>query len=85
MSRAVLVQASCHGTDNRAMLDAIASSNGAWRGVAMVDADVSESELNALHDVRPHRVQINPYDRRNTSGCMADHVLSRHPTMRGAG
>jgi hypothetical protein len=27
----MLVQASCHGTDNSAMLDAIASSNGAWR------------------------------------------------------
>ena len=35
-SRAVLVQASCHGTDNSAMLDAIAASNGSIRGVAMV-------------------------------------------------
>ncbi len=26
--RAVIVQATCHGTDNAAMLDAIASSNG---------------------------------------------------------
>jgi 2-pyrone-4,6-dicarboxylate lactonase len=50
ISRAVLAQASCHGTDNRAMLDAISSSSGAWRGVAMVDADVTEVELNALHD-----------------------------------
>ena len=50
ISRAVLAQASCHATDNRAMLDAIASSNGAWRGVAMVDADVTDRELRALHD-----------------------------------
>jgi predicted TIM-barrel fold metal-dependent hydrolase len=49
LSRAVLVQASCHGTDNRAVLDAIASSNGAWRGVAMVGKDVTERELDALH------------------------------------
>jgi 2-pyrone-4,6-dicarboxylate lactonase len=49
LSRAVLVQASCHGTDNRAVLDAIASSNGAWRGVAMVGKEVTERELNALH------------------------------------
>ena len=35
-SRAILVQASCHGVDNRAMLDAITWSKGAWRGVAMV-------------------------------------------------
>ena len=38
IDRAVIVQASCHGTDNSAMLDAIASSNGAWRGVGMVGA-----------------------------------------------
>jgi 2-pyrone-4,6-dicarboxylate lactonase len=49
LSRAVLVQASCHGIDNRAVLDAIASSNGAWRGVAMVGKDVTERELDALH------------------------------------
>ncbi len=48
LSRAVLVQASCHGTDNRAMLDAIAWSNGKWRGVAMVGKDVTDRELEAL-------------------------------------
>ena len=31
-ARAVLVQASCHGTDNSAMLDAIAASNDTIRG-----------------------------------------------------
>jgi 2-pyrone-4,6-dicarboxylate lactonase len=50
ISRAVLVQASCHGSDNRAMLDAIAWSGGAWRGVAMVRDGVSEKELAALHE-----------------------------------
>jgi len=49
LSRAVLVQASCHGTDNSAMLDAIASSKGAWRGVAMVPHNVSQIELQRLH------------------------------------
>lgn len=48
-TRAVLVQASCHGTDNSAMLDAIASSKGAWRGVAMVAKNVSQVELQRLH------------------------------------
>lgn len=47
--RAVLVQASCHGTDNAALLDAIAWSGGRWRGVAMVAADVTSEELAALH------------------------------------
>jgi predicted TIM-barrel fold metal-dependent hydrolase len=49
LSRAVLVQASCHGTDNSAVLDAIAWSKGAWRGVAMVGNDVTEHELERLH------------------------------------
>ncbi len=48
--RAVIVQATCHGTDNAAMLDAIASSDGRYRGVAMVDATFSESDFRALHD-----------------------------------
>src|SRR5712691_5746873 len=50
LARAVLVQASCHGADNRAMLDAIAwsrkfESGGAWRGVAIVGDDATEHEL----------------------------------------
>jgi 2-pyrone-4,6-dicarboxylate lactonase len=48
IERAVIVQASCHGTDNCAMLDAIASSGGAYRGVAIVGGDVTEAELRAL-------------------------------------
>jgi 2-pyrone-4,6-dicarboxylate lactonase len=45
----VIVQASCHGTDNAATLDAIAKSGGLARGVAVVDPDITEEELHALH------------------------------------
>ena len=48
-SRNVIVQASCHGTDNAATLNAIAQSEGRARGVAVVDPAVSEGELEALH------------------------------------
>ena len=48
--RAVIVQATCHGTDNAAMLDAIASSNGRYRGIAMVDERFSENDFRDLHD-----------------------------------
>ena len=48
-ARNVIVQASCHGTDNAATLDAIARSNGRARGVAVVDPDISVAELEALH------------------------------------
>jgi 2-pyrone-4,6-dicarboxylate lactonase len=49
-SRSVIVQASCHGTDNRATMDAIAKSNGTARGVAAVDPAISAYALDALHD-----------------------------------
>ncbi|MFM5930409.1 MAG: amidohydrolase family protein, partial [Novosphingobium sp.] len=48
-SRNVIVQASCHGTDNAATLNGIALSGGKARGVAVVDPDISEAELAALH------------------------------------
>jgi predicted TIM-barrel fold metal-dependent hydrolase len=64
LSRAVLVQASCHGKDNRAMLDAIAWSRrfepgGAWRGVAMVGDDATERELEELHAGGVRGVRFN--------------------------
>lgn len=58
-SRAVLVQASCHGTDNRAMLDAIASSKGAWRGVAMVPKSVAQIELQRLNAAGVRGIRYN--------------------------
>lgn len=47
-ARNVIVQASCHGTDNSAVLDAIDRSKGRARGVAVVDPAISESDLEAL-------------------------------------
>ncbi len=49
ISRAVIVHASCHGTDMRVTLDAIASSNGSYRGVAVVGSGVTDAELERLH------------------------------------
>lgn len=46
--RAVIVQATCHGTDNAAMLDAIACSDGRYRGIAMVDENFSEADFDVL-------------------------------------
>jgi 2-pyrone-4,6-dicarboxylate lactonase len=59
VSRAVLVQASCHGSDNSAMLDAIAWSGGAWRGVAMVGKGVTDAELEALSAAGVRGVRFN--------------------------
>tara|TARA_R110000803_G_scaffold210336_1_gene281847 strand:+ start:22296 stop:23192 length:897 start_codon:yes stop_codon:yes gene_type:complete len=48
-SRNVIVQASCHGTDNRATLNAVAVSQGSARGVAVVAPDIGDVELDRLH------------------------------------
>jgi len=47
-ARNVIVQATCHGADNRAMLDALRQSGGRARGVATVRAEVTDAELKAL-------------------------------------
>ena len=59
IDRAVIVQASCHGTDNRAMLDAIASSGGRYRGIAIVDESFGDREFAALHDGGIRGVRFN--------------------------
>ncbi len=48
ITRAVIVQASCHGTDNRAMLDCIARDPTRYRGVAIVDDTFMEKDYAAL-------------------------------------
>ena len=48
IERAVIVQASCHGSDNRATLDAIAGSGGRYRGIAIVDETVTDKDYAAL-------------------------------------
>ncbi|KGB54736.1 amidohydrolase family protein [Sphingopyxis sp. LC363] len=58
-SRNVIVQASCHGTDNRAALNAIAASNGRSRGVAVVDPAISDADLDALHEGGIRGVRFN--------------------------
>ena len=50
IDRAVIVHASCHGTYMDATLDAIASSNGKYRGTSIVEPSISDSELQRYHD-----------------------------------
>jgi 2-pyrone-4,6-dicarboxylate lactonase len=59
VSRAVIVHASCHGTDMAVTLDAIASSHGTYRGVACVDSAVTDRELQNLHDGGIRGIRFN--------------------------
>jgi predicted TIM-barrel fold metal-dependent hydrolase len=49
ISRAVIVHASCHGSDMAVTLDGIARSQGSMRGVCVVDPGVTEKDLARLH------------------------------------
>lgn len=46
--RAVIVNASCHGLDNRPITDAIAVSGGLYKGIATIDETFGESDIEAL-------------------------------------
>ncbi|WP_076536620.1 amidohydrolase family protein [Shewanella sp. UCD-KL21] len=58
-SRNVIVQATCHGADNSALVDALNSSNGLARGVATIKEDISDAELQALHQAGVRGVRFN--------------------------
>ena len=57
--RNVIVQATCHGADNSAMVDALLSSGGRARGVATVRRDVTDAELKRLHQAGVRGVRFN--------------------------
>ena len=58
-ARNVIVQATCHGKDNRAMMDACRASGGLARGVASVGADITKEELSDMHEAGVRGVRFN--------------------------
>ena len=58
-ARNVIVQATCHGSDNRALVDALEASGGRARGVAAVGADVTDAELRTLHEAGVRGTRFN--------------------------
>ncbi len=58
-SRNVVVQATCHGNDNRALVDALLHSQGRARGVASVGRDVTDEVLQAMHAAGVRGVRFN--------------------------
>lgn len=73
IERSVIVQATCHGTDNRALCDAIAHSGGRARGVASVASDIGDDELSALHDSGIRGVRFNFVRRLADPGPLQDY------------
>ena len=58
-ARNVIVQATCHGADNRALVDACIAADGKARGVATVKRSVSDAELQSLHAAGVRGVRFN--------------------------
>jgi 2-pyrone-4,6-dicarboxylate lactonase len=59
LERNVIVQATCHGSDNRAVVDALRSSEGRARGIATVSRAVTDAELRALDAAGVRGVRFN--------------------------
>jgi len=57
--RNVIVQATCHGSDNQALADALTASGGRARGIATVRPDIADAELDALHAKGVRGVRFN--------------------------
>ena len=57
--RNVIVQATCHGKDNRAMVDACIAAGDQARGVASVGKDITRDELKAMHEGGVRGVRFN--------------------------
>lgn len=58
-ARNVVVQATCHGADNRAMVDALSHSGSKARGVATARRSVSDAELQSMHEAGVRGVRFN--------------------------
>lgn len=59
LSRAVFVQASCHGTDNAAMVDALERGGGRYAGVAMIDDSFTDGDIAVLHEAGVRGTRFN--------------------------
>lgn len=59
ISRAVLVQPSVYGTDNRQLLDALREGGAAFRGVVVPHAETSDAELDAMHTLGVRGIRLN--------------------------
>ncbi|MBJ7549596.1 amidohydrolase family protein [Marinomonas ostreistagni] len=58
-SRNVIVQASCHSTDNAALIDALNAAGELARGVAFIDDSFTLEQLKEFHDAGVRGVRFN--------------------------
>ena len=81
----VLVQPSVYGSDNTLMRQALLASGGRHRGVAVVTAEVSEAELDALHAAGVRGIRFNLVSPVGTPPDPADQLRLLAPRLRERG
>lgn len=59
IAAAVMVQPSVYGSDNSRMLDALADAPIPMRGIAVVEPDIDDAELDRMHDIGVRGIRIN--------------------------
>lgn len=59
LAGALLVQPSCYGTDNRAMLDVVAGDRARFRAIAVVDPEATRGELHAFSAAGVVGIRLN--------------------------
>ena len=82
IARAVLVQPSVYGRDNRALLGALSMGGANFRGVVVIGADIQEQTLDQLHDAGVRGVRANLV---NSNGLSAADALRLAPRLRERG
>lgn len=68
VERAVLVQPSIYGTDNQVLLAALAEAGSRCRGVAVVDGDIADDQLDRLHEAGIRGLRFNLVDVADPTG-----------------
>jgi 2-pyrone-4,6-dicarboxylate lactonase len=79
LTRAVIVQSSCHGHDHSGLLDALRSGDGRLRGVALIGETTTRDGIEELHraGVRAFRLNFLPHLRTPPTRAEIDSVLER--------
>lgn len=81
--RAVIVHPSVYGADNRCTVDALRSSQFAFRGVAVIDDKTTDAELEDMHQAGVRGVRLNLKSKGSVFGLDAAPRLAERIKARG--
>lgn len=77
LQRVVVVQANRYGTDNRGMLEAMATFGDSARGVVVIDPDTDDAELQRLHALGVRGVRFHMFSGGHLQWAQLDDMAAR--------